>query len=285
MKKGTCPLCQSSARDYTVVQEVPYFECAGCDFIFADPELLRRVDDGEPLRRYDKEYWDSELASAKDRSFGSSLARVAEVLLYCRIPVEKFIDIGTGPGFLLDALSKYLPSHRNVFYGVEKFPPDPSERTAHENYLCSDLAEIGETFQCGVCVEVIEHLTPTMADRLASAMRRTSVAGSLFLFNTGLTEYVRREDPGYLDPYGRGHITSWSVTSARKIFSRHGFEVHPIPGKTWAFLVELPPVPDSGGANVRDRIWSALEHNKRILADPEMGNVMYFLGLESARAY
>ena len=285
MKKGTCPLCQSSARDYTIVQEVSYFECAGCDFIFADPELLRRVDDGEPLRRYDKEYWDSELASAKDRSFGSSLARVAEVLLYCRIPVEKFIDIGTGPGFLLDALAKYLPSHRNVFYGVEKYPPDPSERTAHENYLCSDLAEIGETFECGVCVEVIEHLTPIMADRLAAAMKRTSVAGSVYLFNTGLTEYVRREDPGYLDPYGRGHITSWSITSARKIFSRHGFEVHAIPGKTWAFLVELPPVPGGSGGNVRDRIWSALEHNKRILADPEMGNVMYFLGLESARAY
>jgi len=285
MQKGICPLCQGSARHYTVVQKVEYFECTKCDFIFADPDLLRRVDEGEPLRRYDTEYWDSELASARDRSFGSSLARAAEVLLYCRIPVEKFIDIGTGPGYLLDALSKYLPSHRNVFFGVEKFPPDQSERTRHENYVCSDLADVGEVFQCGVCIEVIEHLTPAMADRLAAAMRRTSVSGSLYLFNTGLTDYVRREDPGYLDPYGRGHITSWSVTSARKIFGRHGFEVHPIRGKSWAFLVELPPVPGGGGANIGDRIWTALDHNKSLLVDPEMGSVMYLLGLESARAY
>lgn len=285
MNKEICPLCESRASSYSVVQGVPYSECRKCDFIFADAGLLARVDAGEPLRRYDGEYWNNELASAKSRSFGSSLARTAEVLLYCRIPVQKFIDIGTGPGYLLDALSTYLPSHRAKFYGVEKFPPAEEERTKHDNYLCSDLADVGEVFECGICIEVIEHLTPAMATNLAKAMSKASVSGSLFLFNTGLTDYVRNEDPGYLDPYGRGHITSWSVTSARRIFEPQGFAVHALPGKTWAFLVERVPYPGENKGAIRDRIWTALDQNKALLTDPVMGNVMYILGLESARAY
>jgi hypothetical protein len=206
-------------------------------------------------------------------------------LLYCRIPVERFIDIGSGPGFLLDALSTYLPSHRARFYGVEKFPPQESERSRHENYLCADLTDVELKFECGVCIEVIEHLTPAMADSLAIAMNAVSKPGSLFLFNTGLTDYVRHEDPGYLDPYARGHITAWSVTAARRVFEKVGFVVHPLPGKTWAFVVEKPSPETDLRGEFRDRIWSALPANTALLSDPVMGNVMYLLGLESARAY
>jgi len=265
------------------VQEVAYFACEGCDFIFADPALLARVDAGEPLRRYDAEYWHNELASARERSFGSSLARAAEAVLYCRIQINRFIDVGTGPGYLLDALSTYLPTHRERFYGVEKFPPADDYCTCHPNYLRSDLRDVGMPFECGVCIEVIEHLTPAMARKLASALAAVSVPGSLFLFNTGLTEYVRKEDPGYLDPYGRGHITAWSVTAAEKVFGPHGFVVRPVPAKTWAFVVERPgPQAD---LPVRDRIWTAPPANRALLTDPAMGEVMYILGRESALAY
>jgi ribosomal protein L37AE/L43A len=280
-----CPLCKSSVGKYRDVDGVGYFECAGCDFIFADPAFLARIDAGENVRKYDETYWENELSSARQRSFGSSLARSAEALLYCRIPVERFIDIGSGPGFLLDALSTYLPSHSARFYGVEKFPPNESERSRHENYLCSDLADVGMQFECGVCIEVIEHLTPTMAASLAIAMASVSKPGSLFLFNTGLTDYVKHEDPGYLDPYARGHITSWSERAARHVFEKAGFVVHPLPGKTWAFVVEMPSRETELRGQFRDRIWSALPANTDLLSDRIMGNVMYILGLESARAY
>ncbi|MET3928975.1 hypothetical protein ABIE51_000862 [Lysobacter sp. OAE881] len=281
---AACPLCEHDADEHVIVQGVSYFDCETCDFIFADPALLRRIDDGESLRVYDADYWRNELTSARERSYGSSLARAAEAVLYCRIPVRRFIDIGTGPGYLLDALSAYLPSHRDCFYGVERFPPNEADCTTHANFLRSDLGQLGMQFECGVCIEVIEHLTPRMAGALASALAASSVPGSLFLFNTGLTEYVRKEDPGYLDPYGRGHITSWSVSSARKIFEREGFVVHAISGKTWAFVVERPG-PSSATDDVRNRIWSAPVENRRFLSDPGMGEVMYILGRESARAY
>jgi hypothetical protein len=281
----SCPLCRSRVSKFRDVDEVAYFECTDCDFIFADPEFISRIDAGENVRKYDESYWQSELGAARQRSFGSSLARAAEALLYCRIPVERFIDIGSGPGFLLDALSTYLPSHRDRFYGVEKFPPPEVERSNHENYLCADLADVDLRFECGVCIEVIEHLTPAMAAGLAAALSRVSRPGSLFLFNTGLTEYVKKEDPGYLDPFMRGHITSWSVTSARKVFEKEGFAVYSLPGKTWAFVVEKLPLPTDAPGEIRDRIWSALPVNTAMLSDPSLGSVMYILGLESARAY
>lgn len=284
-KSASCALCSAWSQLFTVIDGVDYFECPSCDFIFADPILLARVDSGQPLRHYDGEYWGNELAAAQQRSFGSSLARAAEALLYCSIPVERFVDIGSGPGYLLDALSTYLPSSRHRFYGVEKYPPRPEERSRHENYLGVDLQDVDIKFECGVCIEVLEHLTPSMAANLARAIAAVSVPGSLFLFNTGLTDYVRHEDDAYLDPYRRGHITCWSVTAARKIFEREGFAVHALPGKTWAFLIERTPVSIASTGSIRDRIWSALEQNKRILSDPQMGSVMYLLGLESARAY
>jgi len=280
-----CLLCGDAATHMRNVDDVDYFECAACDFVFADPELIERIDRGLPSREYNQHYWVSELASAKQRSYGSSLARLAEALLYCAVPVNRFIEIGAGPGYLLEAIRRHLPSHSDVFYGVEKFPPAPQYRTDSANYICADLADLGMTFECGLCVEVIEHLTPAMAKGLAASLAKVSVPGSLYIFNTGLTDYLRQEDPGYLDPFGRGHVTVWSITSARRIFEPEGFVVRPLAGKSWAFVVEMPGVPERMDVPLPDRIWTAEPRNIELLRDPEMGDVMYILGRESARAY
>lgn len=283
--EGDCLLCGTPAAPFRVVDGVQYFECSDCDFIFADPALIAAIDAGDSPREYDEDYWHSELESARDRSYGSSLARLGEALLYCSVPVQKFIDIGTGPGFLLDAVHRYLPSSSSRFYGVEKFPPEPEFRSTHANYVCADLGDMGMTFECGVCVEVIEHLTPSMALSLAGSLRKAAIPGSLFLFNTGLTDYVRDEDPGYLDPFHRGHITVWSVAAARKVFEAQGFRVLPLAGKSWAFVVEYPSGDPRQELPLQDRIWSAPQANVDLLTDGSMGSVMHILARESARAY
>jgi hypothetical protein len=280
-----CLLCTGESSHLREVDGVDYYDCPVCDFIFADPELIAKIDQGQASRDYDDDYWLAELASAQHRSFGSSLARLAEALLYCTIPVNRFIDIGSGPGYLLDAISLHLPTHAEVFYGVEKFPPLPVYRTRNHNYICADLADVRLKFECGICIEVIEHLTPAMARGLAAAIAKVSVPGSLYLFNTGLTDYVRHEDPGYLDPFKRGHITCWSVQAARQIFEPEGFIVRPLTGKSWAFVVEVPGLPERMNVPLGDRIWTAEASNVAILSDKKMGDVMYILGRESARAY
>jgi hypothetical protein len=227
---------------------------------------LERVDAGEQIWKYEEDYWK------------------AEVLLYARTPVSRFVDIGTGPGYLLDAITMYLPASSHRFYGVERFPPAEEFRTKHENYIIAELRNVRLKFQAGVCIEVLEHLTPKMARRLGEDLATISEPGSIYIFNTGLVDYVEQEDPGYLDPFRRGHLISWSVEAVSMIFGPFGFSVLPIPGKAWAFIVEYKGE-SLAGENLVDRIWTARQENVAILNDPIAGSVLHVLGLDTARAY
>jgi hypothetical protein len=279
-----CPLCNAKSRQFHVVDTIKYFECRSCEFIFADPRVLNSIDSGTPVRVYDSVYWKDELASARERAFGSSLARAAEAILYASRPVERFVDICCGPGYLLDALDIHLPHASQRFYGVERYPPPPEFRTTHPNYLMGEIDALApKKFQCGVCIEVLEHLTPRMAQKLAADLHAISDPEALYLFNTGLVSYVKSEDLGYIDPHKRGHITVWSVLAARRIFEPAGFSVLQIPGKSWAFAIQLGSV--STQEDIRDRTWTSPSENQALLSDPKMGSVMHILGRESAWAY
>src|SRR5205085_2232417 len=107
---------------------------------FVDPLLITDLDAGRPIRNYDRAHWDAEFDEFRQRSFGPSLSRVAETLLYARLPVRRFLDIGTGPGFLLDALSVYLPTSRDIFWGIERSPPE--KHTSHRNYRIGSVLDL-----------------------------------------------------------------------------------------------------------------------------------------------
>jgi hypothetical protein len=281
---SNCPVCEvSSPTILTTVDRLDYYECAACDTIFLERLLIDEIDNGREIRLYDSKYWSEELTSSRVRAYGASLARVAEVILYCRIPIRKFIDIGTGPGYLLDAISTYLPSFQDRVYGVEKYPP-PAAQSGHPHYIHGELKNLHHKFQAGCCIEVIEHLTPKMLNSLIADLARVSEPQSLFMFNTGLSTFVKEQDIAYLDPYKRGHIVSYGLRALRVIFAKHGFTVLPLHGKAWAFLAEF----QSQGKPNEDigmRIWTPVNENKAILHDPTMGSAMYVLALDTARAY
>ncbi|WP_165222113.1 methyltransferase domain-containing protein [Affinirhizobium pseudoryzae] len=243
------------------------------------------IDNGRATRKYDESYWKSEITAARQRSYGGNLARFAELILYARIPVHRFVDIGTGDGHFLDALTFHMPSSKEKFFGVELFPPPVSEQTSHPNYIIGGVSDVEGPIEAGTCIEVIEHLTPSMVDRLARELALKCVPGSIFLFNTGLTDFVR-SDQSYIDPVTRGHISIWSVTAASKIFNRHGFKIYPLKGKTWAFIAEYNFQDlDENERYMENRIWSPNENNVSILKDIKSSDVMYILGIETARAY
>lgn len=277
---ASCGVCGGEAVLWRVVDGYDYFDCGVCGSIAIDAASLDQIDSGNFPRHYDPDYWAMEARDARDRSFGSSLARVAESFLYARRPIDRYVDIGSGPGFLLDALSIYLPAASQLFFGVEKFPP--AEHSTHPGYIVGDLADEAGVFDAGVCVEVVEHLTPTMFRQVATAMAKCSAPGSLYYFNTGMPEYVKNEDQGYMDPLRRGHIVSWGWEALRMIFEPLGFTVFPVQRKTFAFVVEFQ---SSDQTAMADRIWTPHPQNRAALTDPQMGSVMFALGLESARAY
>ena len=130
---NACGVCAdpSAATLWRNVDGYDYFDCSACGCIALGPDDMAKVDSGEFPRHYGPDYWAMELKAARERSWGPSLARAAEAILYSRRPIERFIDIGTGPGFLLDALKVYLPISSHRVFGVEKFPPSPDMRLSH----------------------------------------------------------------------------------------------------------------------------------------------------------
>ena len=280
-----CPCCKSSKTELCrTVEKYNYYRCRVCESLFLDTEYLSRIDNGLTIVNYEEDYWKMELNSAWQRSYGPALARMAEAIYYCKRPVEKFLDIGTGPGYFLDAVGKLLPDHASVFYGVELFPPDIEFRTTSKNYIVGDLGDLKEKFDCGICIEVVEHLTPTMLDDVLKKLAAVSNPDALYIFNTGMPEYVLNEDINYLDPTRRGHLVSYSVKAMGLLAGKYGFTVHRIPGKTWAFAVEYTKKSDPA-EDIRGRIWKALGHNLNILTDSHMGSVLRILGQETSRAY
>jgi len=278
-----CPVCDHTAvADFKTVDGYRYFSCHGCHSIFIDPEVISEIDLGRALVEYSDQYWKNELAASAERSYGAALARVAEVFLYARRPIDRFIDIGTGPGYLLDALSGLLPACSNKFFGIELYPPP--RHSSHPNYRIGDITDFPLAFDAGVCIEVLEHLTPRMARSLFAKLASRSAKEAIYIFNTGLPDYVVNEDPDYLDPLGRGHIVSYGLPGVARMAGQFGFCVRPIPGKAWAFVLEYrsPRAPDE---DVRSRIWDPCPSNVETLKDPVMGQVLYYLGLETARAY
>lgn len=276
--KAKCPVCVSGTSVFHErIDGYDYFHCEDCGSLHIDPATLAAIDAGESTRVYDESYWEEELKAARERASGESLVRAGEAILYARRPVGRFLDVGTGPGYLLDELARQFPTHRDIFHGVELFPPEV--HSVHVNYLVGDVGDLHGAFDAGVCIEVIEHLTPKMLERLVDGLRRISKPDSLWLFNTSLAERTLAEDPGYLDPLRRGHIVSYSVQGLRRIFEERGFTLQSIPGKNYAFLAEFRPSHTLDDFEVRFR--QPVSENRALLGE---SGLLYQAAFESACA-
>jgi hypothetical protein len=280
-----CVVCeQSMASPFRAVDEIAFYKCAGCGSIFADPEFLAQVEAGQ-VGNYRENYWAEEMKAATERCYGSSLVRVAETFFYARRPIQKFIDIGAGSGLLLDAASTLLPSLHGMFHGIELFPPPAPNRSLHPNYHIGTLGDLDDAFDAGVCIEVIEHLTPATLRGLARQLASRSAAGALYYFNSGQPIFVERENPGYLDPLKLGHVVSYSIAGLAGIFGPAGFNVIALPGRNWAFLLEYGPVKTVTCADLFNRIWNPVPENMAALAADPFGNLFRTMGQESARSF
>jgi SAM-dependent methyltransferase len=277
-----CPICQAEASFFEVVEGVSYFSCGGCHSIFAHPDFLAEVESGS-LGNYHEAYWAEELSAARERSYGSTIIRLAETLRLARIPVRRILDIGTGPGFLLDALTEFVPNLAERAYGIELFPP--ALRSRHPHYRTGHIVDLDGVFDAGVCIEVIEHLTPTALIDLMSQLAKRSTPGALYYFNSAQPSFVQSVDRAYLDPYRRGHVISWSLAGLQSIFQRAGFNVITLPGRDWAFLAEFGPPRPIPVETLFEWLWHPLPENLALTRDDRFGSLFQAFGLESARCY
>lgn len=275
-----CAVCGSVASIWRLVDGYVFTDCTSCGSIAITAEAIDFIDRGHSIRSYGDEYWQSEVSAGKERSWGSSIARAAEAIYLCQRKVEYFLDLGTGDGSFLDAISYYLPKMKDKFFGYEMFPP--LLRTNHIGYFSNALASIERQFDSGICVEVIEHLTPNMLKSMLLDLYACSNENASFIFNTGLGDYVRFEDASYIDPRGRGHIVSYGWQAVANIFHSCGFSVHRLGNRNWAFLAEKN---DTASFDIHKRIWHPRPENVAFLNDGTAGNVLQILARESLRAY
>jgi hypothetical protein len=279
-----CPICEHEASRLRDVDAVAYFRCLGCQSLFAHPDFLAAVEAGA-ADGYRDSYWERELPAARERSFGPGVARMAETLRMARLPVRRALDIGSGPGFLLDALAELVPSLAERVHGVELFPPPRRQRTQSPNYHVGSVGDLEGPFDAGVCIEVIEHLTPAIMADLMRQLAAKSSPGALYFFNSAQPSFVEAVDPGYLDPRSRGHVVAWSVAGARIVFERAGFNVIALPGRDWAFLAEFGPPRVVGADLLMDWLWRPAPDNIALLRKDRFGSLFETIGLESARCY
>lgn len=278
-KTVACPVCRAGQSTlFTTIADYPYYACGACDSIHIAPSVLDGMDAGTTqLGEYGGEYWEREAKSAQRRASGLSLCRAGEAILYCRRPVRRFLDVGTGPGFLLHELQRLIDPDAEIFHGVEKFPPPFA--VSCPNFHVGGVESLQIKFDAGVCIEVVEHLTPRMLEGLIAGLAQVSGVGSLWLFNTGMPDYVRNEDPGYLDPLQRGHIISYSLAGLRPYFERHGFAVRPLPGRSFGFFVEYQPLEEP---EFEARFCAPLPENVALL---QRHGLLYQSAFETARSY
>ncbi len=272
-----CPVCEAGESSFhRKIDGYDYFRCGACGSLHIDNATLDAIDGGKSTRVYDAGYWQEELNAARERAQGVSLVRAGEAILYARRQVRRFLDVGTGPGYLPDALAGLLPSHAAAFHGVELFPPETHSQSA--NYHIGDVRDMKGVFDAGTCIEVVEHLTPRMLRVLAQGLAAISAHGSLWLFNTGSPDYVLQEDPDYLDPLHRGHIVAYGLRAVQRIFAPFGFRISAIPGKSYAWFAEFSPTET---VDFAERVYRPLPSNRALL---EESGLLFQAAFESARA-
>ncbi|MBP9026897.1 MAG: class I SAM-dependent methyltransferase [Phycisphaerae bacterium] len=232
---------------------------------------------GSLVGDYTEEYWQQERVGAIERASGVSLCRAGEAILYCRRLVRRFLDLGAGPGFLLQELHRLIDPSAEIFHGVEKYPPPYA--ASCPNFHIGGIEALEGRFDAGVCIEVVEHLTPRMLDRMLADLATVSEPGSLWLFNTGMPDYVRNEDPAYLDPRHRGHIISYSLAGVTPYFEAHGFRVSALPGRSFGFFVEFEP---SESPEFDARLYHPVPENLSLL---QRNGLLHQASFEAARSY
>jgi len=281
--KGPCIVCAGCACDpYREFEGVDYFECRSCGSLFADRERFEATTPGS--RAYDSDYWSFEVASSRERSYGSSLLRLSEALLYLRRPAQRLLDVSTGPGQILDAVSQLNPALAERLIGVEPFPPPEAHRTKHPNYQIGFVSDLQGTFDGGLCVEVIEHLWPDTLRALIADLAKVSNDQALYLFNSAQPSFVKNVYPEYMSPHRLGHVVSYSIAAVRSVFAESGFEVHALPGRDWAFLAEFKGAPLTG-EDLMTRVWTPLAENVALMKSGPFGHLLHAMGIESARCY
>ena len=274
-----CSVCECQSTIFTEISGYKYYECSGCGIIAIENSVLDDIDNGSQLVEYKSDYWQREAQAADERSRAEGILRLAEAIYLTQRPVDHVLDVGTGTGKLLDYIKPVLCTNSSRVWGVELFPPPIDERSRSSQYVTGLISDLQpKMFESGLCMEVIEHMTPKMVRELFRQLSLVSSPNACYYFNTALAFFVKNVDISYLDPTIRGHIVSWTVDGINHLCKEYGLTASVFPGRSWGFLVEktLSPVP------FIERLHNPISENLNFLSDNKGSRSL--LGVASAES-
>ena len=280
-----CPICRNEASRLRDVDAVAYFRCLKCESVFAHPDFLAAVDAGA-VGNYRDSYWEQELPAARERSFGPGVARMAETLRMARMPVRRALDIGSGPGLLLDALAELVPSLAERVHGVELFPPPPRAAQPSPNYHVGSVGDLEGTVRRRRVHRSDRASHARHARRPAAATRGEIEPGRALFLQLRPAVVCRGGRPRLSGPaLAAAMWSSWSIAGARVVFEPAGFNVIALPGRDWAFLAEFGPPRAVGADTLIDWLWRPAPDNIALIRNDRFGPLFETIGLECARCY
>ncbi|KPJ85076.1 hypothetical protein AMJ57_04385 [Parcubacteria bacterium SG8_24] len=233
-----CPACGSESRaDCPVVtqeadrrQNRSYtaFRCGRCNLLFLEDYREDRS------HLYDDDYgtWgrsagDREglVATVKRATFRRQLQRLMEVAALPSADGRRLLDVGTGPGYLLEAASGLgfdvygvEPSGYAADRAAERFPG-----RVHRGRL-SEAGFGDDVFDVVSLTDVLEHVSEPVT--LAAEVSRVLKPGGVALIITpNAASWTRRLMGRYWFQYKYEHVMYWDAASLRHLLDRTGLRL------------------------------------------------------------
>lgn len=221
--RETCSLCGSrDVRQRFLKQEVPYYECAVCDFVFARPTTNANLENR--LEDYEIAYLGYLRESPQDRA--NFRALVDWMARFACLENTRVLDVGSGSGKFV----RYLKERSIEACGLE-----PS-RALFDHFLAGDEAFFHETveefasrsapgpFRVVTAFDVIEHVADPVGF-LDGVSRLLAPGGFLFLSTPDTASLVARGAGRRWHYYNRYHLSYFSRTSIRAVSERFDLRV------------------------------------------------------------
>jgi SAM-dependent methyltransferase len=133
LRKADCPLCQSTAPSFVVIQDKRYFRCLECDLVFLDPR--NRLQREEEAAHYALHQNDPD-----DAGYRTFLSRLAVPILARLAPASEGLDYGCGPGPALAAMLGEA-GHRVTLYDPMFQQDELALQRRYDFVVCSETAE------------------------------------------------------------------------------------------------------------------------------------------------
>ena len=247
-----CSLCGSVGQMHELIDDLPYYLCASCNFLYM-PEQYSAVD-------YDGNYWQNEYEEAARREKEDCCLRALELLYLSKIPVKKMLDFGCGLGITVNWLRSQLGVDA---YGIDTYGRfEANEYLLKEDILTTDKFD-RESFEAIMSIEVVEHLPQDVIVPIFERLRDLLKPGGLMLINTGTLEFTMEnsDNKKYIDPSTRGHISIFSTKTFDSLAGKLGLIHIPMWSRTWCSLFLKP----KAGIDKQITPWKCLEVNGNII--------------------